>query len=104
MKKILIFMTVVLMSVACGSSPEKKAQKLITNYLKENLDNPTSYKPVSFGELEQAMVPDISGPEIVYEPRGWKMIHIYRAENKFGAIEKFEEVFYIDDDFTKVED
>ncbi len=37
--------------VACGS-PEKTAQKLVKDYLKENLKDPASYSPVEFGRLD----------------------------------------------------
>lgn len=36
---------------ACGS-PEKTAQKLVKDYLKENLKDPSSYEPIEFGSLD----------------------------------------------------
>ena len=50
-KFLLTLMAIVPMLIAC-SSPEKKAQDLITNHLKETIVNFDRYNPLSWGELE----------------------------------------------------
>lgn len=50
-KHLLTLVAIVPMLIAC-SSPEKKAQDLITNYLKVELNNFDRYNPLSWGELE----------------------------------------------------
>ena len=50
MKKIALICIVVVFA-ACGS-PEKTAQKLVKDYLKENLKDPSSYQPAKFGQLD----------------------------------------------------
>ena len=53
MKKILIALFAASLC-ACTSSPEKKAQKLITEYLKENLKDPSSYEAMEFSKLDSS--------------------------------------------------
>ena len=50
MKKIALICIVVVFA-ACGS-PEKTAQKLVKDYLKENLKDPSSYQSIEFGSLD----------------------------------------------------
>ena len=50
MKKIALICIVVVFA-ACGS-PEKTAQKLVKDYLNENLKDPSSYLPAEFGHLD----------------------------------------------------
>ena len=51
MKKYLALTVVAIVLCAC-SSPEKRAQKLIKDYLMENLKDPSSYDPAKFGGLD----------------------------------------------------
>ncbi|MCD8030051.1 MAG: hypothetical protein LUF85_04280 [Bacteroides sp.] len=91
MKKLLVILFISL--ILAGCSDEKKAQRLIKQYLKENLNDPSSYQPVSFGELE------------VYSTKYGQLInmkHKYRAKNAMGAIILEENTFEFDDAFTKV--
>lgn len=41
-----------LFCMAACSSPEKTAQKLVKDYLKENLKDPSSYQSAKFGQLD----------------------------------------------------
>lgn len=41
-----------LFSLTACSNPERVAQKLIKDYLKENLKDPSSYSPAEFGHLD----------------------------------------------------
>ena len=52
MKKIFIIMLLVLPMLASCTSPEKKAQDMITNHLKETIVNFDRYNPLSWGELQ----------------------------------------------------
>ena len=58
MKKIALICIVVVFA-ACGS-PEKTAQKLVKDYLKENLKDPSSYLPAEFGHLD-SLLKTVSG-------------------------------------------
>ena len=54
MKKIkLLMIAAVTIALAACSSPEKRAQKLIKEYLAEDLEFPKTYKPDEFGKLEE---------------------------------------------------
>lgn len=52
MKKLLFAIAMCVAFVGCKPTPEKVAQELITNYLKANLDDISSYEPISFGPLD----------------------------------------------------
>lgn len=52
MKRVLFTLAVILPMLLACSSPEKKAQNLITNHLKETIVNFDRYNPLSWGELE----------------------------------------------------
>lgn len=41
-----------LFCITACNSPEKTAQKLVRDYLKENLKDPSSYQPAKFGQLD----------------------------------------------------
>ncbi len=88
MKKVLVVVFVSL--ILAGCSDEKKAQKRIKQYLKENLNAPSSYQPVSFGELKN------------YSSQRYYMRHKYRAKNAMGAVILKENIVHFDYDFTKV--
>lgn len=52
MKKTLTLLAMMaLVMLSCGS-PEKDAQKLIKDFFKTNIDNPSSYEAVEFGTLD----------------------------------------------------
>ena len=51
MKKIILAITLLLV-VSCTKSPEDQAKKNITEYLKKNMDDPSSYESVEFGKLD----------------------------------------------------
>ncbi|MCD8030050.1 MAG: hypothetical protein LUF85_04275 [Bacteroides sp.] len=88
MKKLLVVLFVSL--ILAGCSDEKKAQRLIKQYLKENLNDPSSYKPVSFGELDRHL------------PSFSRMKHKYRAKNAMGAIILEENTFCFNNELTKI--
>ena len=51
MKKLLLI-TIVIALTSCGSSNQDKAEKLVKNYLKEKMNDPSSYESVSFSPLD----------------------------------------------------
>lgn len=51
MKKLLLSLFITLSILSC-TSPKDKAEKLIERYLKETLDDPTSYESVNFSNLD----------------------------------------------------
>ncbi len=91
MKKLLVVIFVSL--ILAGCSDEKKAQRLIKQYLKENLNDPSSYKPVSFGELKVS-----TGEYATLR----SMKHTYRAKNAMGALMLEEKTFHFNGEFNKI--
>ena len=55
MRRTIVIITVAAATLFSCTSPEKKAQKLIKQQLKETLNNPKSYEPVNFGSLDSLM-------------------------------------------------
>lgn len=49
---------------SCGDNNQRKAEKLITNYLKEHLDDWDSYEPIEFSELMPKTLKDVLEMEI----------------------------------------
>lgn len=56
MKK-LLFIALMAMFIGCVPKPEKVAQTLIKDYLQKNLDDPSTYEAVEFGELDSIIYP-----------------------------------------------
>ncbi len=68
-------------------STQTKEQKLITEYVKKNANDPSSYEPVSFGEPHKFTMSDIpGGPAGDTTTVGVRIRHTYRAKNKMGAL------------------
>lgn len=57
-----IFMIIAIALIGC-STPEKKAEKLIKEYMQTNLKDPASYEPVSFGKMDSLFEPYIATKE-----------------------------------------
>ena len=53
--KNLYFVIFVLMLLSCTQSPEKKAQKAVTTYLQQNLDDWKSYESISYSSIDSLM-------------------------------------------------
>lgn len=113
---------------SCTRTPEQKACLAIEKYMKEILDDPSSYQPGQFQcEAIYALSPEYqkekdsvaklfranklsvrefamndSIVEAKYDQRmisGWNVTHAYRAKNKFGALVGDEAEFYVDKDY-----
>lgn len=52
MKKIILGLVVTLALFSCSKSPDEQAKNNIKEYLKTNMDDPSSYENVSFGKLD----------------------------------------------------
>lgn len=54
MKKLFMPIMAAILMASCASepTPEEQAQKLITDYIMANANDPKSYEPVSFGTLD----------------------------------------------------
>jgi len=74
MKKILFGFIVCLgMLGSCKNSNEDKAKELISQYIKNNVNDPNSYEAVEFGRLE-----DVTE----YPVYKYRMLHKFRTSNK----------------------
>ena len=57
MKKcITVFLIASALLCSCSQSPQRKAEKLVENYLKENLHNPQSYEAISFSNIDTLFI------------------------------------------------
>jgi hypothetical protein len=71
----------------CRYSPQNRVEKAITEYLKNNLNDITSYQSIAFGELKN-------------DTNGFTMTHIYRRKNLLGQIILDSLVFTMDSNFN----
>ena len=55
MKKLLLFSVCMAILCSCNSN-QKKAERLVKQYMKENLDDYKSYEPIKFSELEPILI------------------------------------------------
>lgn len=55
MKKLLLFSVCMAILCSCNSN-QKKAERLVKQYMKENIDDYKSYEPIKFSELEPILV------------------------------------------------
>lgn len=83
MKKV-ILLVVACMMIACSSTPEERAEKLVTDYIKSGADDPSSVQDVEVGKLTDQPERDLHGNTIHY----WFTVISYRAKNRNGALEK----------------
>lgn len=106
----LFFLSMLLLVLAsCKQTPTEKARSAVERYMKANVDDPSSYDPISF-YVDTPRIARYNGQIVADMPdtsfAAWQVEHKYRAKNKFGAVVISEAVFYLDRDFTikKVED
>lgn len=52
MKKIILLLVLSVALFSCSKSPEEQAKSNISEYLKKNMDDPSSYESVEFGKLD----------------------------------------------------
>jgi hypothetical protein len=52
MKKIILGLVLSVVLCSCTKSPEEQAKSNISEYLKKNMDDPSSYESVEFGKLD----------------------------------------------------
>ena len=52
MKKIILGLVLSIVLFSCSKSPEDQAKNNISEYLKKNMDDPSSYESVEFGKLD----------------------------------------------------
>lgn len=128
MKILVLAITIICFLTSCSSSGlnnEGKAKKLITEYLKRNLNDPESYESVGFGKIDSLKSVVFYTDEYVHyekyandksknlqmrlayskllvqlasqpnQPKGFSVMHTYRAKNGFGAkmLEKKQFIF-----------
>jgi hypothetical protein len=82
MKKYLLVFA--LLASACTS--QTKQEKLITEYIKRNANDPGSYEPISFSKPRKCRLNELPGASpsdtaVI----GVRIEHTYRAKNKLGA-------------------
>lgn len=93
--RILIFSFLLLISfISCSRTDNDIAKELIREYVQKNANDPSSYKPISFGDLKE----DAEYP--VYK---YRILHKFRLNNAFGGKVVHEEYFYITEDLKFAE-
>lgn len=128
MKKLLLFMSLVVLA-SCSRSPQEKATDAVQAYMKTVLDDPGSYQPGEFKitELVNNQAPGyikardsltalmgagkikldefIKQDSIASEMhgseiiKGWNIVHAFRAKNAFGALVSGEMSFFVDPNY-----
>lgn len=80
-----------------GCADNHKANQLITEYIKRNTNDPTSYEAVSFSRPRKLTYGDVSAGEQGGNPLDGTLIeHTFRAKNKMGALSLETEGFVVD--------
>lgn len=74
-----------------GTITEDEAKCLVVHLILNNMKDPNSYEPVSWGPLNKTQ-------EIDGEGGGWNIKHKYRGTNSFGATVTEEHIFIIHKD------
>lgn len=83
MRKILLFV-VACMMVACSTTPEERAERLVTDYIKSGTNDPSIVQDVDIGMLVDKPEHDLHGNTVHY----WYAVITYRAKNAYGALIK----------------
>lgn len=80
MKKLflmLLFCAITVTVFGQASTQLTKAKSSVKSYLLKSLDNPSSYKPATWGKLERVKDDTFNG---------YRIAHSFRARNKFNAL------------------
>ena len=110
MKRIVIFSLVAVFLHSCKPAQVTKtkqqiAEQNIKEYLLLNLDDTSSYEPVSFQKLKidsgvSETFYTIDTGDVISPPdksfKGYYMVHKFRAKNKFNAIVLNSNIFFMD--------
>jgi uncharacterized lipoprotein YmbA len=97
MRKVLFLIMAVLLA-ACSTTPEQRAQRLVTDYIKSTANDPSSVQDVevSFVQLKKEM--DIKGNWI---KRHYTVVE-WREKNVYGALVNQSVVVKFDEDVTEI--
>lgn len=97
MRKVLFLIVAVLLA-GCSSSPEQRAERLVTDYIKATANDPSSVQDVdvSFVELKKEM--DIDGNWL----KGHYTVVSWREKNAYGALMKQSVVVKFDEEVTQI--
>lgn len=74
--------------MSCGSTPEQRAERLVTDYIKSVAHDPSSVQDVEVGALVDDTERDLHGNTIHY----WYATVTYRAKNGYGALMKSDNI------------
>ncbi len=94
MKILLSFIVVVLL--ACSGSTNDTGQSPVKSFLKANLKNPDSYKPITFTGVTTLTKPDTSEKKLISP---YQIGHTYSVTNSVGDKVEMSLTFYLDEDY-----
>ena len=97
MRKVLFLIVAVLLA-ACSTTPEQRAQRLVTDYIKSTANDPSSVQDVevSFVKVKKEM--DIKGNWL---KRHYTVVE-WREKNVYGALVNQSVVVKFDEEVTEI--
>lgn len=88
MKRTILFIACVLMLVSCAKSEHDKAVELITDYIHQIANDPSSVQDVEVSQFINKLERDAHGHDILY-----RYVTVeFRAKNGYGALMKSESI------------
>lgn len=97
MRKVLFLIVAVLLA-ACSSSPEQRAERLVTDYIKSTANDPSSVQDVEVCFVEVKKEMDIEGKWL---NRHYTVVR-WREKNAYGAMVKQDVVVKFDEEVTQI--
>lgn len=97
MRKVLLLIVAVMMA-ACSSSPEQRAEKLVTEYIKSGADDPSSVQDVEVAFVKMEKELDLKGNVLKYHYTVVK----WREKNVYGALVKRDVVVKFDEEVKEI--
>jgi len=86
MKKLLIGLIIF---SSCNQSVQQKAESAVKKYLKQTLNDPSSYRPELFYKVDSIFYDSTTAKHYQLDDRTleyMRVVHLYRAKNSFGAL------------------
>jgi hypothetical protein len=94
MKNKITYLLATLLFIGCSNSPSDKAESSVKSYLKDKLQNPGSYEPINFSNLDTFKRNDTTDKII----SAYGITHNYEIENSAKEKVKMTVRFYLDKD------
>lgn len=93
-----MLLVVAVMMAACSSSPEQRAEKMVTDYIKSGADDPSSVQDVKVDFVQLKKELDLKGNVL---KRHYTVVR-WREKNAYGALMKHSVVVEFDEEVTEI--